>query len=1042
MKKFLKKIKNKLNNRGSSIIMVVVSLAFIGIIIGALLSAAGYAYRLKLQEMNAKDNFYYVEQAMQEIYAGVGTHTVEEMKAAYSHTIENMVRFDTQLGTYVTISDEEANKMFKKQFMENIKNSDYFKSGTDQLADSLSGFISNETVVLDADKLSLVKNADEIIIKDVTLTRTQQYKNSADGMYTQTISADIVISEPDFEVKFNNINADYSAIFDYALVADMGIEINQGKSTNLSIIGNVYAASDYYNKSYNDELIDNSAKVPDGSLTAIGGLENDDNLIQGTYNVAGALPGEDNQVKLKYKFTKTTNKIPDNGSVQNGFVNDYAVDETTHLPAYFDGLQENSHYSGLYIKDSNVSIMAETLIIPGTLAVMDTANLTVYGKTGAAIPQVWADDLVLGGSSTKNTALSTDENTVYDGAKAMFRANLFIKDDTELNAEGSSLVLNGSYYGYGDSTSRDSRRFFNTVNEHYFMMPSYDENGRIVTDADGNIVYGYNRGHYNSSSIVVNGENSSLDLSNTNELYVAGRAYIELSKYGTEVENTENNTITNTYQYLPSYNNADNKTVFIEDYKTGESIAYKTSQLIYVVSNFGVVRPKRGSLDSGNYEDVLHELTLGYPASYVVNVGMDTVTIPDKLDGVGEDSALLLGFGDFFPKSIFGGELPVQKQTVNGRDYVFIDFAGAYNIIKAVNARPSNAEGAEAVAKAREIIAAYDTLDAYQTAFAVFYATEAVKGETSIYYPELTDITAHSDFNMGDISLDVIEDVDGNVTDFRSSVYSSGAISVRLNNKFVMTTADDATVINDLLSDAEFASYRANVADEATVENMVADAYNLSNDLEMEYNYMKWNLAHYDTNDIEKQFVNDVVKVYGEDSLTPINKYMLFDNMAEKPIASFKLENYELNSGNGGNLVYRLWVSDKDVEITGVENISGIVISKGDVIFGDDVRSFDGMIISGGKIYINGNLNTITANPAGCREILRQCMIVNDESTNYFLNLFKEYAPEDKGGDAEKKDESDPDAVDTEVDVNAISYTDVVSMENWTKNVGGAYETN
>ena len=73
IKQILKKLKS---NAGSSIVMVVVSVAFIGIIVGALLAAAVQSYRLKLEELNSRDNFYYVEQALNEIYAGVGSQTV------------------------------------------------------------------------------------------------------------------------------------------------------------------------------------------------------------------------------------------------------------------------------------------------------------------------------------------------------------------------------------------------------------------------------------------------------------------------------------------------------------------------------------------------------------------------------------------------------------------------------------------------------------------------------------------------------------------------------------------------------------------------------------------------------------------------------------------------------------------------------------------------------------------------------------------------------------------------------------------------------
>lgn len=1026
--KFIKKLKNKLNNRGSSVVMVVVALGFIGIIVGALLSAAGYAYRLKLQQKNAQDNFYYVEQAMQEIYAGVGTHTIEEMKSAYTYTLENMVRFDTKLGTYVTISDEEANQMFKSQFMMRIKNSSYFNQGTDTLADSLENFISNETVKLDKGKLSVIKRDSEIIIKDVTLTRTQEYAQSvAEGTYTQTISADIVISEPDFDVKFNNLHMDYSAIFDYAMVADMGIEINQNSGTNLAIQGNLYAASDYYNKSYNGTL--NEATVNEGDLQDKD-FTLDGSVMKGSYTVTG----ETEPVKFEYDFSSVTNKTLTSDDEKTGYVNDYAQDaEKKYLP--FDGLNDNSKYSGLYINNSNVSIMADNIIVPGTLAVMNESNLDVYGSASAStLTQIWADDIVLGGSSTKNTEKSTTDVDVYDGSTATFHANLFVKDDTELNADGSSFTLSGSYYGYGDGTSRDSRVFFDTVDKYYFMMPELDENGNvvaerdssgnIVTDENGNAVLSYaeNRGHFNSSSIIINGQQSNLDLSNTEEIYIAGRAYVELSRYGTEQVTTEDEktTKTVTYQYLPSNTE---RTNFVEDYKTGESISGKSSQLIYVVSNFGKV----SHIMNG---------TAGTLFYY------DSVEIPDTFDGVGYDddpNDRVVGFGDFFPRTIFVGRLPVKVETVKNRQYVLIDFETAYEFITKVatmqgNPSISATKLAERKAAAQAILDKYPTVDDYQSAYAVFYAAESLKGDSSVYYPDITGIYAYSDFNFGDITMPTLTTSAGDTT-FTNTVYSSGAISVKIGDQFTMTTVDNMdgnnSVINALLSDPELSSY-STARNEA---NEALKALNFSDDLDMEYIYMKWNLAHYEANDIEKSFVQDVVKVYGEDALTPINKYMAFENFANKPLASFEVKDYVLNSEGDSGVTYRLWATESDIEITGTENITGIIITKGDVTFGDDVKSFTGMIVSGGKIYVGKNMTSISAAPATCREILRQCIRSEASECQYFLKLFKEY----------EDITSDPDIEIGEgsaVGIDTVGFSDVVSIDNWMKNVGGAYDTN
>ena len=123
IKKFLRKLKN---DAGSSIVMVVVSIAFIGIIVGALLAAAVQSYRLKLQELNAKDNFYYVEQAMNEIYAGVGSQTMSDLRDAYEYTLENMVYYDLGKQRYVTRTQEQAQKMFSAKFYDRLQKNPFF----------------------------------------------------------------------------------------------------------------------------------------------------------------------------------------------------------------------------------------------------------------------------------------------------------------------------------------------------------------------------------------------------------------------------------------------------------------------------------------------------------------------------------------------------------------------------------------------------------------------------------------------------------------------------------------------------------------------------------------------------------------------------------------------------------------------------------------------------------------------------------------------------------------------------------------------------
>ena len=90
----------------------------------------------------------------------------------------------------------------------------------------------------------------------------------------------------------------------------------------------------------------------------------------------------------------------------------------------------------------------------GTIAIMDGGRFSLYGKTGSNIGEadVWADNVVLGGSSTA-------ERAPY----ALLRANMHVRDDLELNANYSFFQLTGRYYGFGDGTKADAREYVPSV---------------------------------------------------------------------------------------------------------------------------------------------------------------------------------------------------------------------------------------------------------------------------------------------------------------------------------------------------------------------------------------------------------------------------------------------------------------------------------------------------------------------------------------------------------------------------------------------------
>ena len=1004
----MKKIRNlfkKLKNNGSSTIMVVVSMAFIGIIVGALLTAAGYAYRLRMQDVNARDNFYYVEQAMNEVYAGVGSETLKNMQDAYVYTVENMVYFDLATQTYLKRSDEEAEKMFKDKFMENVSSNAYFQKAN--IAASLSKYISDPNIHLDPTRLDVVEKKDAngktelITIKNVTLTRTVQYKKAV-GEYTQTISTDIEIGNPDFTVLFNSTSGGSPNIFDFSLVADMGVEIDS--TMPVTIAGNIYAAADYYNKDYNKSTY----KTYSGDTETT--PKDEDQVFKNEYTDAES--GE--KVEISYQHGSVTSRVYDNNNtVNNTYYNQVSTimnitngESDINSRQYFDGVNKRSMYSGLFIDGSKVSILADIVIVPGSVSVMDNGFLSIYGKSGMAVSEaeVWADNFILGGYSTKVPTDKKDDNGnvvySYNGSKADIRANMYVRDDTEINSVGSTFKLRGKYYGYGDSTSKDKRTFVPTVDLENFQREFLQyNNNSLVTDSNGNPVLSTeNRGHYNSSAIIVNGEKSTLDFKDVTSIYLAGRSYIELSKKVDVAEDDDTvtdsagNTLTNvqTIEFNPANkitnSNGTVDTVFIRDYKTGESLSFKSNQVAYIPIQY-----------------------TGIPTPAVAMDG--NVALSDDWGKRAYDADLhpaLRGsdlFEEYFPAARFVDAndkyaIPCIMQEVSGKKYYYYDFERAYRYIASGSAgyyssgRNPVAVSTLGAAYCDNFVAKYPSAEAYAASFIEDYVAE-LNDPNSVIKDYLTDITDYDGFDAGDIILPKSDSV----------MYSSGAITTKEGAEFNIAVKDTAD-LSSLFS---------------TAYNVTAtspDATDYSDGLEKEYNYVKWNLGHFaDSDSLEKTYIDDLVTdttgKFSEASITPINKYLNFDKINS-------VRKLDLSSG------YYVTASNENVIVDETGVVKGIILTKGDVIFGENVTGFEGLIVSGGKIYISNHMQTINASAEICRAVLRECQLSGDNDCQEFLKLFKGY----EGSEIiEEIEDTDAKTIDT------IDYSDVVRFNNWMKNV-------
>ena len=499
-----KLLKRKLNNEGNTFIVIMVTLACMGILVGVILATIGYYQRMRYVDLKNKNNFYYAEKAMDEIYTGVGNDSVQYLVSAYSDTVEVLLYYGKDKLTgeyrYMSINPDQANQIMKQKFLEKMATNNTYKS-QQQLYEHLKSFISTPDVEL-VDPATLAATEPRLYMEVVTTTTgigpqaTKTYdklvihnvtvKHTNSEGYVQSITTDITITEPEFNVAFSNVDAAVNSLYNFSMIADMGIEFNKATTDNQSvtITGDVYAASDYYNKAYNET-----------------------------------------------SGTRVSSHATD------------AIDTTA----------DSSRYSGFYAYESNVSIMAKKFIIPGSIALINDSSVSIAGNSvsGDSNAEVWADNIVLTPASTRTMSISN-----AGGSLTMY-ANAYIADDMEVNNDDAEVTLSGNYYGYNFSQTSASER----------TLSEYASSGRK---------------HYNSSAIIINGNDATLDFTGLSDLWVAGRSYIETTRQQQVTTSEDGKSATTSYITY-----ADN-----EDVRTGESISVKSNQLAYVP--YGIEEQKSG----------------------------------------------------------------------------------------------------------------------------------------------------------------------------------------------------------------------------------------------------------------------------------------------------------------------------------------------------------------------------------------------------------------------------------------------------------------
>lgn len=259
--KLVKRHMKKVNNSGSTMLIVMVTIALIGVLATVLMSMSYMNYNMKVTEMNSKKNFYSAEVVLDQIHAGLQKEISDSLEDAYitsmqRYTLEDDTKRNTEFAnTYI----RELTLRLRKASLDSEYQIDPIDTDGDGVYDcglihyldsALQAAWANGNLVIGSDESKMEAVASSV--PDPTAPGGVRYEATGLVLYdleiqytdangfTSVIVTDIRLKTPTLTLITKTAMPN---VFDYSLVADQGIE---GGTTGVvaTFKGNVYAGAD------------------------------------------------------------------------------------------------------------------------------------------------------------------------------------------------------------------------------------------------------------------------------------------------------------------------------------------------------------------------------------------------------------------------------------------------------------------------------------------------------------------------------------------------------------------------------------------------------------------------------------------------------------------------------------------------------------------------------------------------------------------------------------------------------------------------------
>lgn len=369
----------RLNNKGASLVVVLIAVAFVSILTAIILSAAATNFRLKIMNNKSKKTFYSAEGALEEVYAGLGEVTSNTMETAYLQVAQNLSKTITVGGDSYTIKidNKDANAQLKELYYNELYNIVSSNVSNDTMEQYLSSFLSEPTMayVSSYGNIDYNEKACSIIIEDVIV----QYKqNEQNGDYYSTVAVDIEFAYPNKDFDFiSNTKSTLETFLDYSIIAMEGVDIgNDSLPSRSSFAGGVFAGN---------EGSDGGINVNTQSTLAIGNDIMSSNIVSaGNIDVAGAASFSFDKGKLWCINLNAGTESQSGATITLGESGKVYVADDLNLEGNDSVVNLNSEYSGYSYDGTADTGMSSAIVINGRGSTLNAVGLKKLVLAGRA----------------------------------------------------------------------------------------------------------------------------------------------------------------------------------------------------------------------------------------------------------------------------------------------------------------------------------------------------------------------------------------------------------------------------------------------------------------------------------------------------------------------------------------------------------------------------------------------------------------------------------------------------------------------------------